>query len=519
MYRRRLRRIFRLIIISKEIIMKHIRFLLILLCFCLIIPFTSCEKEKPTVDTGNKYFYDDSCREKAADSIPEGYDLENQTIVFWYHNYEYEKDVIGDDETTDIVYSKIFERNRSVEERLNVIIDYSVCTVSKWQDSSVELQREIQTMSSAFEAVFTPNNRIILPGLYNYFHNLNDSNYIDIDEEWWYTDAIMELSADNYNYRFLYGDIQISDLGRAGTIYFNKALYAQYLSPTKDPDELYEQVLNGTWTLEELSRLIKKSHISRGGDSSNDIYGAILTHLESAHYLREAAGIKMYERNEAGIPKFNFKDDRSVSFANALYDLYFNNEGVLNPYCNGTPVEHYFTNSQVIFEMSILYDTFNTNMREMKDDFGILPNPKFNEEQEEYITLVHDASMTTCIPVSTDIDRANEEVSAVIEALASESYRSVIVSFYETALKAAYNRDDQSSQMIDIICGRHDTVKSKLVKNFIYEYSNSLAYIGKIFQNMMIHRNNNFVSSYDSIIGSAETKLNELIQNYVKGTI
>ena len=158
-------------------------------------------------------------------------------------------------------------------------------------------------------------------------------------------------------------------------------------------------------------------------------------------------------------------------------------------------------------------------MREMKDDFGILPNPKFNEEQEEYISLVHDASMTTCIPVSTDIDRANEEVSAVIEALASESYRNVIVAFYETALKAAYNRDDQSSQMIDIICGRHETVKSRLVKNFVYEYNNSLAYIGKLFQNMMINRNNNFVSAYDSIIDAAEAGLKNLIQDYVKGTI
>ncbi|MBQ9692378.1 MAG: hypothetical protein IJV70_04395 [Clostridia bacterium] len=500
--------------------MKNFRFLLLLLCLCMFLPVAACGKDAQRADIPeDKYYYDGSSRERTPDSIPEGYDLENQTIVFWYHNYEYEKDVIGDEETTDIVYSKIFERNLTVQERLNFVLDYSICTASYWPDSSVELQRDIQTMSAAFDAVFAPNNRIIVYKIINYFHNLNDSNYIDIDEPWWYDDAIMELSVDTYNYRFLYGDIQLSDLGRAGTVFFNKNLYAQYLSPTKDGNELYNKVLDGTWTLEELSRLIKKSHISRGGDASNDIYGAILTHAESAHYLREASGIKMYERDETGMPIFNFKDDRSVAFVTALYDLYFNNEGVLNPYCNKTPIEHYFTNSQVIFEMNILYDTFNTSMREMKDDFGILPNPKFNEEQEEYISLVHDASMTTCIPVSTDIDRANEEVSAVIEALASESYRNVIVAFYETALKAAYNRDDQSSQMIDIICGQHPTVKSKLVKNFVYEYNTSLSGIGKIFHSMMVNKNINFVSTYDSLIGPAETGLRDLIQQYVKGTI
>ena len=71
---------------------------------------------------------------------------------------------------------------------------------------------------------------------------MNDSNYIDIREEWWYEDAIMEMSVDNYNYRFLYGDISILDMGVAGTIYYNKNLYEQYLSANKNGDELYGEL-------------------------------------------------------------------------------------------------------------------------------------------------------------------------------------------------------------------------------------------------------------------------------------
>ena len=155
----------------------------------------------------------------------------------------------------------------------------------------------------------------------------------------------------------------------------------------------------------------------------------------------------------------------------------------------------------------------------MKDDFGILPYPKWDEFQEEYITLIHNSSTITAIPVSSDIDYANEELSAVIEALCSESYRRVSVAFYETALKAAYNRDDQSAQMIDIITGQHDTVKSTLTKNFAYEYSGSLNGIGNIFGNLIGSRSYNFASSYDSIIGSVDSALRTLIQQYKEGKI
>jgi len=101
--------------------MKKTRFIILLLCFCLIIPtLVACGKEEEkTPEVTGKYDYDDSSRERAADSIPDNYDLENQTIGIWWH--ETMEATLGLEDTTDIVYSKIYERNLSVEERLNVI--------------------------------------------------------------------------------------------------------------------------------------------------------------------------------------------------------------------------------------------------------------------------------------------------------------------------------------------------------------------------------------------------------------
>lgn len=496
--------------------MKKTRFLLIALCVCMLLPLlVSCGKD-PT------YTYTDCPPAKQPDDgIPEGYDLENQTVGIFYAEH-IASHVIGDDDTTDIVFTRIHERNLKVAERLNVELDF-ISSNTDWTGVADILRREISTMSTAWEIVFTSNTTLMPNKLFNYFHNLNDSNYIDINQTWWYEDAIMELSVDDNNYRFLYGDILIDDLGDAGTIYYNKPLYEQYVSSNHSEDEPYQLVLDGKWTIDEFMRLSKKGRIEKGGDGSNDIYGFMLSHNQVPHYYRESVGLRGYERDAQGMPVFTLKSEKTTEFTEKLYELFFENKGVLDCVYSGkaTPdaYKDAFTNGKVIFEHAKVRYVLFDNYREMKDDFGILPYPKWDEEQEEYISFVHNSSTTVCCPVSSDIDRTNEELSAIIEALASESYQSVSIPFYEAALKAAYSRDDLSAQMIDIIMGRHDTVKSKLTKNFVFEYNSSLGGMGNIFYTLMYDHSKNFVSQYDSIIGKAEEGLKALLKQYKDGTI
>ena len=61
--------------------MKKSKFLIFLLCFCMLLPLlVSCGGEEKPDDLDDKYEYDDSSRENARDPSPEGYDLDNQTI-------------------------------------------------------------------------------------------------------------------------------------------------------------------------------------------------------------------------------------------------------------------------------------------------------------------------------------------------------------------------------------------------------------------------------------------------------
>ena len=73
--------------------------------------------------------------------------------------------------------------------------------------------------------------------------------------------------------------------------------------------------------------------------------------------------------------------------------------------------------------------------------------------------------------------------------------------------------------MMDIITGSHDTVKSTLTKNFVYEYSSSLNGIGTVIQGLMAQKSINFASYYDSRIGAAKSRMDELWEMYINNTV
>ena len=88
--------------------------------------------------------------------------------------------------------------------------------------------------------------------------------------------------------------------------------------------------------------------------------------------------------------------------------------------------------------------------RGMQSAYGILPIPKFDEDQQEYYSLAHD--LFTVYGVVSSVNSIDlDDVGAVMEAMAIESYRVVTPAYYEVALKGKYSKDPQSWEMLDMI--------------------------------------------------------------------
>ena len=86
-------------------------------------------------------------------------------------------------------------------------------------------------------------------------------------------------------------------------------------------------------------------------------------------------------------------------------------------------------------------------MREMRDDFGILPYPKYDEAQESYQTYICDGNTTGfSIPITADAEKSGMILSA-------ERPRNVVrqTRVLRPRLKGKAARDNDSVAMLDII--------------------------------------------------------------------
>ena len=80
-------------------------------------------------------------------------------------------------------------------------------------------------------------------------------------------------------------------------------------------------------------------------------------------------------------------------------------------------------------------------------EFGIIPFPKYEESQKDYYSRI--ASLLLCFVPSSVNDL--ELTGACLEALCSESKRTLIPVYYDIMLGSKLTRDAESVEMLDII--------------------------------------------------------------------
>lgn len=97
----------------------------------------------------------------------------------------------------------------------------------------------------------------------------------------------------------------------------------------------------------------------------------------------------------------------------------------------------------LLMDMTFFYIS---SLRDMDANFGIIPYPKYDEAQENYLSRIEGCELTG-VPVTAD----PEFVSVVLEALASDSAKNVVPAYYDVALKTKYTRDEESAEMLDVI--------------------------------------------------------------------
>ena len=214
-------------------------------------------------------------------------------------------------------------------------------------------------------------------------------------------------------------------------------------------------------------------------------------------------------RGEDGYPVMNLDDPLITTAMEKILTNYFEPGKTYDFNTGGVSEAEYYQNQRKAFSDQKLlflndYLAAVKDLRDMKDDYGILPIPKADESVDAYRTVSHDTALLGGIPTTCP---EPEKVCTVLEALCSMSHNTTMVTYFESAMKVKYARDESSSKMIDLL---HDSITT----SFPYAFAGQLNNYHEVFRELFDKKSAAYVTSYEKKRKSIDKALTKLITAY-----
>ncbi len=343
----------------------------------------------------------------------------------------------------DVLNDAIWKRTSEVEDCLN--IDIKVTDEDYWSGSAFSTVRNaVLADDNSFDACclgFFDNVSLMTSNLYI---DLNAVNELDFSKPWWFSEA--------NTYYELGGKLFTAHSDASPNLYESiwVGFFNKQIAEDEGIENIYELVNDGDWTIERVGILASQTARDLNGDSQlgNDDQWGILTHNGATFAFLRGQNERAIDI-EDGIP---FLNDTDENFINAVEKIraIFENSGVM---WNQKHQSEFGWNCIEGFENSrglILFEVLGNaaSLRDMDKDFGIIPFPKADEEQENYYSSYSRAANGFCIPkTAKDISRSG----TVIELLSAYGYKYIRPAYYDKVLTGKTIRDNESANMLDII--------------------------------------------------------------------
>ncbi|MBQ8509733.1 MAG: hypothetical protein IJ493_07495 [Clostridia bacterium] len=486
----------------------------LLLVIAMLASITACggtsndiEDTTTAASTEAEVTVDTSLRENTPDNLPE-LDFKGETVTIFYRANQYADVVGGEEETGDLVNDAVFNRNRKVEERLNITLEYIAYESDVTQFSNA-VRSVVTAGDDAYDIIHHAQYEQAILAVEGMLVNLIDAPYIDYDQPWWATDY-MDIIAIHPDYRYqLIGDFSTSRISSVSANFVNKRMLEDNFGSV---DDFYQMILDGNWTFEVMRKYctdVYKDLNSDGKAGYEDILGSAVSWSSQSEHSTFSAGAKYTERGADGYPQLIADQSRNVEIAEKLYQMVFETEGFYydSDYKSQTGAQlNAFKNGTMLFYVQQLGAASNY-LREMNDPYGIIPRPKLDENQETYLALVHDGVSSYSVPVTNqNLDMA----CAVMEAIAAEGYRTVIPAYYEVALKVKYAQDDVSVQLIDLIYN-NSTTDFIYANNYVFSDAGNL---GTISRKLIQNKSKDYMSTYAGIQSKLEAAFETVFSEF-----
>ena len=388
-----------------------------------------------------------------------------------YNNFYFAEEANG-----EAMNDAIYERTSKIEEDLNIdIVPY---TIGYIETILPEVRKTVLAGMDEYDLALTHCATDLTAYVSDSLvMNWNKIPVIDMDKSYWNA-SLRETVESSGMLAYAANDFVLPDVN---TIFFNKTMIDDLT--LENP---YDLVNGGKWTWDKLIEMSANASSDVNGDgifNADDKYGFVGE--MGWQFASVATGADQYVVEiKDGMPVLAANTDRMISLVEKVHSMLkggntaftWNYSAEYDPNNNGTPPVD-FNEGRALYYLVPL--SLASHFRTMDVEFGILPMPKYNDAQEEYLSLNWAGYM--CVPMTAgDL----EFTGKVVDLLGY--YNSTIVkpAFYDILLGQKITRDEESMRMLDIV-----------FNGAVYDFGVALGLYG-IF-NTVVSGDGNFVSYYE----------------------
>ena len=413
---------------------------------CLAAAAVSCGgdngKQEQNTSTAPSSEADTAAEAKYINDLPEA-DFNGEPFriyvmypeVYLYHFFVDEPD-------GEVINDMVYLRNAEVASRYNIVFEMHD---ENWVTGPDTIRTLISAGDDTYSLMIASHNRLSDIQVGGYLLPWEMAEAVDMTKPYYVRNANETFSMGG-NTMLLFGDYTDSLINLTWAFVFNKRLAEDY-----DITGLYELVDEGKWTVDRFLSMIKGIYVDVNGDGkrgSEDFYGYLADDYPSVDAWSRPLDMSAISKDEDDFPVLDFLRESTVDAYTTVYEMYYNTPSIYHSFGAWGHVSTY-ANGNSIFASMMFRDIYGNSMRDMEDDYGVLPFPKLTEEME-YSTHLDGAFSALILPTTLSQEML-QRTGVITEALNAYSGEYVRPAIYETTLKLKTTRDEESARMMDLI--------------------------------------------------------------------
>ncbi|MCL2518109.1 MAG: hypothetical protein FWF15_06045 [Oscillospiraceae bacterium] len=399
-------------------------------------------------------------------------------------------DLYADELIGDLINDAVYERNIFLEEKYNFKINVTTIAVPDYPGNVI--RRSVMSSEDLYDVAYDGFNWTLSMVQENMLTDLYTLPHINFSKPYWRENINKDLSLGNKLY-LTFGEHMLSINAGLYGVFFNKAI-----AEDLDVENLYNTVRDNKWTIEKYYNLSKGVVTDLNGDGIFDFYDlwGTTTQTHNAYTFLIASGEKIADKDENDFLELSLNNPRAVSVLELSAEFLMDKTATMIVDPDAERLWRIFPEGRALFSEGALMQT--PGMRNMEVDFGILPNPKFEETQERYY---HTPSVwNACLMLVPVTITQPEIIGYILELLAAKSTDTLTPAYYDLQLTHKLTRDEESGKMLDIM---FSTVTFDMGAAF--NFGGLLSMVINVGA-----RGTNFASSYQSAENRAQVEIDKL---------